>query len=122
MRAFPFPLLALAATAAASADLPDLSAHRRKHRVLLIETPSAAAPAYQLQAAALLPAWPGLLERDLHIITRESAPAFRVRLIGKDGGVKLDRTEPLAAADLFALIDAMPVRQAERERSRATGE
>jgi Domain of unknown function (DUF4174) len=43
---------------------------------------------------------------------------FRVVLIGKDGGVKLRQADPIAAADLFALIDSMPVRQREmRERS-----
>jgi hypothetical protein len=38
-----------------------------------------------------------------------------VRLIGKDGGVKLDRDTPVAVAELFALIDAMPMRRAERK-------
>jgi hypothetical protein len=115
MRVFSFPLLALAATATAAADLPDLSSHRWKHRVLVIDTPTTTAPAYQAQAAALLPAWPGLLERDLHIITRESSPAFRVRLVGKDGGVKLDQSTPVSIPDLFALIDAMPMRRAEKK-------
>ncbi len=117
MRAFSFPLLALAATATAAAntDLPDLDAHRWKHRVLVIDTPATTTPAYQTQAAALLPAWPGLLERDLHIITRDSAPAFRVRLVGKDGGVKLDQSKPVSIPDLFALIDAMPMRRAEKK-------
>lgn len=116
MRAFPLPLLALAtAAAAANTDLPDLEDHRWKHRVLVIDTPATTAPAYQAQAAALLPAWPGLLERDLHILTRDSAPAFRVRLVGKDGGVKLDQTTPVSVSNLFALIDAMPMRRAEKK-------
>lgn len=117
MRAFSFPLLALAATATAAAntDLPDLDAHRWKHRVLVIDTPATTASVYQTQAAALLPAWSSLLERDLHIITRESTPAFRVRLVGKDGGVKLDQTTPVPVSDLFALIDAMPMRRAEKK-------
>jgi hypothetical protein len=118
MRAFSFPVLALATTAtAAGADttLPDLDSHRWKHRVLVIDTPTTTAPAYQAQAAALLTAWPGLLERDLHILTRDSSPAFRIRLVGKDGGVKLDQTTPVSVSDLFALIDAMPMRHAEKK-------
>ena len=103
-------------TAALTASpLPDLDSHRWKHRVLVIDTPATTAPAYQTQAAALLPAWSGLLERDLHLITRDSAPDFRVRLVGKDGGVKLDRDTPISVAELFALVDAMPMRGAERK-------
>jgi len=98
-----------------ASPLPELGEHRWQHRVLVIDTPGTSVPAYQTQAAALLPAWAGLLERDLHLITRDAAPAFRVRLVGKDGGVKLDRDTPVAAAELFALIDAMPMRRAERK-------
>ena len=43
---------------------------------------------------------------------------FRVVLVGKDGGVKLRQEEPISAADLFALIDSMPMRKQEmRQRS-----
>lgn len=93
--------------------LPDLQDHRWKHRVLLIDTPATASADYQSQAAALLSAWAGLLERDLHLVTRVDATAFRVRLIGKDGGVKLDAASPISSEALFALIDAMPMRRAE---------
>ena len=34
-------------------------------------------------------------------------------LIGKDGGVKLRQEEPISVADLFALIDSMPMRKQE---------
>ncbi|MCU0793304.1 MAG: DUF4174 domain-containing protein [Opitutaceae bacterium] len=117
MRAFSFSLVVGATTLATSAApeaLPDLSAHLWKNRILIVDTPTTTAPAYATQAAALLPDWSGLLERDLHVITRDAAPAFRVRLVGKDGGVKLDQTTPVSAADLFALIDAMPMRRAEQ--------
>lgn len=44
---------------------------------------------------------------------------FQVLLIGKDGGVKLRAEEPVAAHEIFALIDSMPMRQREiRERGR----
>ena len=38
---------------------------------------------------------------------------FNFVLVGKDGGVKRSANEPVAADDLFALIDAMPIRQRE---------
>jgi hypothetical protein len=44
---------------------------------------------------------------------------FQVVLIGKDGGVKLRQEEPISLADLFALIDSMPMRRQEMgQRSR----
>jgi hypothetical protein len=99
------------------AELPDLAKHRWTNRVLVIDTPTiATTEAYRAQATELLPAWEGLLERDLLIVTREGAAAFRVRLVGKDGEVKLDSNEPVGAAELFALIDAMPMRRAETKQ------
>ena len=41
---------------------------------------------------------------------------YALLLIGKDGGVKLRSKEPVAAEDLFALIDGMPMRQREMQR------
>lgn len=38
---------------------------------------------------------------------------FSILLIGKDGGVKFRSRQPVATKDLFALIDAMPMRQRE---------
>ena len=38
---------------------------------------------------------------------------FEVLLVGKDGGVKLRQETPLSVDDLFATIDAMPMRQRE---------
>jgi hypothetical protein len=42
-----------------------------------------------------------------------SAEAFTAILIGKDGGVKLRQTGQLDLAQIFALIDSMPMRQQE---------
>lgn len=92
--------------------LPDLVSHQWRHRVLVIDTPSRQAEPYLRQSAALESASAGLRERDLHVVIQEGR-AFRVRLVGKDGGVKLDRGEPVDAPALFALIDAMPMRRAE---------
>jgi hypothetical protein len=38
---------------------------------------------------------------------------FVVILVGKDGGEKLRRTEPVTARQIFDLIDSMPMRQSE---------
>ncbi len=122
LRWLPVPFFTAATALASGANesfpaLPELGSFQGKKRVLVLDTPSAALdPIYRVQAAALLPAWEGLLERDLHVITREGASAFGVRLVGKDGGVKFGATAPVSAADLFALIDAMPMRRAEKGR------
>ncbi len=86
-------------------------------RRLVLSAPDARDPAYREQAAVLLPVWAGLVERDFVIETRFGAPAFSVVLIGKDGGEKLRRQAPLAPAELFAIVDAMPMRR-EEMRSR----
>ena len=93
--------------------LPDLAAHQWKHRVLIIDTPSMQSAPYLQQISAFDAAAVGLKERDLQVMTQTSAPAFRVRLVGKDGGVKLDVGTPMTTDALFALIDAMPMRQDE---------
>lgn len=79
---------------------------------------------------------PGLAERDVarvevvgDMVTGASETAaalrarykvdgsgFRVVLVGKDGGVKRDQREPIAAARLYGTIDAMPMRQDEMRR------
>jgi hypothetical protein len=86
-------------------------------RILAISAPSLTDDTYRTQAALLLPAWPGLLERDFVVQTRFDAKTFSVVLIGKDGGEKLRRATPLSPDELFAIVDAMPMRRAEmRER------
>lgn len=95
-----------------AANLPDLTAHQGRHRVLVISTPSPHSAEFVRQRAALEAATAGLRERDVEIVT-QVATAFRIRLVGKDGGVKLDSRESVDTAMLFALIDAMPMRQAE---------
>ncbi len=44
-----------------------------------------------------------------------AADAFTVMLIGKDGSVKLNSNEPVPPAEIYALIDTMPMRQREME-------
>ena len=103
-----------AGSPAAGLALPDLAAHQWRHRVLVIDVSVQATEDYRRQLAWLDAARAGLQERDLHLVTRTGAPAFRVRLVGKDGGVKLDQATPIETVTLFALIDAMPMRRAER--------
>ena len=48
-----------------------------------------------------------------------SRDSFALLLVGKDGGVKLARSEPMALDEIFALVDSMPMRRREmRERGR----
>lgn len=41
---------------------------------------------------------------------------FTVILVGKDGGIKLNRQVQTQLADIFSLIDSMPMRQEEMRR------
>jgi hypothetical protein len=88
------------------------------NRILVISAPSRENADYQKQAAELLAAWDGLVERDFVVQTRFNAPEFSVVLIGKDGGEKLRRNSLLSTRELFAIVDAMPMRRAEMERGR----
>jgi hypothetical protein len=62
---------------------------------------------------------PGMSGAALRSRFRASEGAFRVLLVGKDGGIKLDSPAPIAANDLFGEIDRMPMRRDEI-RKRAT--
>ena len=97
---------------AAGLALPDLAAHQWRHRVLVIDAPELTTEDYRRQMAWLDVAKAGLKERHVEIVT-QTAKTFRIRLVGKDGGVKLDRGDPVDMPTLFALIDAMPMRRAE---------
>ena len=115
-----------------------LDGYRWQNRLLLVFAPDADSALYCRQQEMLLVAERGLNERDMVIIcvirdavSTKGRPAaavaavdlrdaygvlpqeFRVVLIGKDGGVKLRQEEPISMADLFALIDSMPMRKQE---------
>jgi hypothetical protein len=59
-------------------------------------------------------------ERSREIRMRLSADGkrFRVYLVGKDGRMAASPDKPLFAGDLFARVDAMPMRQDEMRRGR----
>jgi hypothetical protein len=99
------------------AGLPNLAVYQWQQRVLVIDVPSPLDAAYQQQSTWLEAATAGLQERDLVVVTQPAA-VFRIRLVGKDGGVKLDQSTPVEVPTLFSLIDAMPMRRAEMSRGR----
>ncbi|MCJ2116442.1 DUF4174 domain-containing protein [Methylobacterium sp. J-001] len=120
-----FGLAALTAGAAAAGPL---DAYRWRSRVLVLSAPDAADPNLRAQRAALGPMRSGVAERDLAVLeaigTGAEARALRVQLslpegefravlIGKDGGAKLEAAVPIPPQQLFATIDAMPMRRGE---------
>ncbi|MGI4941558.1 MAG: DUF4174 domain-containing protein [Janthinobacterium lividum] len=99
-------------------------------RRLVVVVGQADDPRVTQQHAALEHAAAALRERDLIVqdITPEAArrerpelgvssqAAFEVLLIGRDGEVKLRREKLVAASEITALIDTMPMRQNEMRR------
>lgn len=109
-----------------------------QQRVLLVFTPDQDSSAFTAQDDILASVPDGLAERDLviirvfangevtidnrmHVLSADSfyqrynvTPGqFRAVLVGKDGTVKLDQSEPVTTSGLFSLIDSMPMRQQE---------
>jgi hypothetical protein len=62
----------------------------------------------QMQALAADP--DGALERELEVREQES-PAFEVELLGMDGGLKARWDNLVGVCELWARIDAMPMRR-----------
>lgn len=100
------------------ADTLDALRWNARPVVVLGDAARVAAQIETLQAEAA-----ALAERDVVILTDGpgAAPLLKaagradlaVFLIGKDGGVKMSRSEPVAAADIIGLIDTMPMRRRE---------
>ena len=128
----------LAATAGREAAMSD---YRWKKRPLVVIAPDATAKALADQRAAVAADRAGYAERDMVVVwvvgdavsaelgrspgVSASAlrsrygvgpSAFRALLIGKDGGVKLSSSTPIATRALFQTIDAMPMRADEMRR------
>jgi len=136
--------LAVGPVGSAAAAAIDLKQYQWQHRLLLLFAPSVEDPAYQALGRELQEQARGVQDRDLMVfqvleqgpslvagqeISSAAAQALRQRfavrsgtctvvLVGKDGGVKLQRTGQVALADIFALIDSMPMRQQERRRQK----
>lgn len=103
----------------------DLAPYRYKNRLLVILAPNAADADYRSQTAQAQENAEGFRDRDLIILSETepdgelhrqfklSGTSFRVLLIGKDGHVVVTESNPIKSGRLFALIDAMPMRQKE---------
>lgn len=122
------PLLLLSLLAAPATEV---AAMRWEKRVLLVRASGANDPSLLAQRRILQRWRAGAAERDLVLVEvqgetvvgasdtaaqlrrryRLPATGFMVVLIGKDGGVKLRQTRPIAAAALEETIDAMPMRR-----------
>jgi hypothetical protein len=123
---------------AMGADARPLDALRWEKRVIVMLADGGDDPALAEQEARLRAAAADLAERDVVLVTArgpvvsvdgntdeaptadelrdayaDSTSGFQVVLVGKDGAVKLRSAEPVAAGDLFALIDTMPMRRQE---------
>jgi len=59
---------------------------------------------------------PEAARRDRPELSVNSQASFEILLIGKDGGIKLRREQPVAAHEITALIDTMPMRKSEMRR------
>jgi len=121
-------------------DMIDLGQYRWKNRLLFLFSPNSEVPAYQSLDQQLRQNPGGVSDRDLLVFrvleqgssamdSQEISPqgaislrrrfgvnqgTFTVVLVGKDGGVKLQRPGPVRLSDIFGLIDSMPMRQRER--------
>jgi Domain of unknown function (DUF4174) len=109
-----------------------LDEFRWKNRVLVVVAPAGDSAAeaqrriYQSSAAGMSERQIVLREalddseRSRQIRSRVSADGrhFQVFLVGKDGNTAVSSNKPLSAGDLFARVDAMPMRQDEMRRVR----
>jgi len=114
-------------TSRSSAAALDLHQYQWKNRLLLIFAPTETDATYQQQRQLLDASAAEVKERDLIVLPVVEAAAnqdlrtqfniangaFAVILIGKDGGEKARFERVISAAQLFAIIDAMPMRQSE---------
>ena len=117
--------------------MPELTWEKR---VLLVFAPDDQEQSARRQEAILEGIDSGLIERDMTVIrvfadnrvyidghSHEQSAAsfyprfgvnsdeFRVILVGKDGGVKLDQSNTVTGNDLFGLIASMPMRRYEMQ-------
>ncbi|OGP89448.1 MAG: hypothetical protein A2157_13360 [Deltaproteobacteria bacterium RBG_16_47_11] len=125
-------------------DSVDLGAYQWDHRLLIVFAPSENDPAYQSLKEQVDHQAGDILDRDLlvfHIFERGESRLdkgtlnpqqasslrkrfsivpgkFRVILIGKDGGVKINRESSIDLPEVFSTIDAMPMRQREMKEKK----
>lgn len=134
--------LQLASVHAYVAEVPfALTNFQWKNRVLVLSAPSEEDKWLRAQQNEIALTADGFADRDMVLVTlldnatstsgereltiEEAAEArtalgipagsFALRLIGKDGSVKLSRDKAVAMTEIYALIDSMPMRQRETE-------
>jgi hypothetical protein len=105
-----------------SQTMMDLDTHRWRNRLLLVFAPSEDDERYRALRRELQRQEHEIVDRDLlifHILESVNPGQFIVVLIGKDGGEKLRGGREVDIAEIFSLIDSMPMRQREiRERGK----
>lgn len=105
--------------------------YRWKNRVIVLVDNNRNSEALQEQLTVLNRYKTDLTDRDMIVFTPSGevapkilkelsvAPNFQgILLIGKDGGVKFQERFPVRPETLFALVDTMPMRQAEMKRKK----
>ena len=126
----------------------DLSQFQWKNRLLFLFAPNRSHPFFDILHKSLATQKENVADRDLVIFeilesgsssmnmnaldpqTAQSLrqkfdpprSKFTVILIGKDSGIKLNRQGQTRLRDIFALIDAMPMRQEEMRKKSRIGE
>lgn len=108
----------------------DLDAYRWKNRLLVVFAPNSDDLRLARQDALLRREGPAMRERDLLKIVvltddallrrryRVAPRAFTALLIGKDGTLKERWNAPVTPRQVYALIDAMPMRRDEMRRGK----
>jgi len=136
-------MLAAAAAGLAAGTASAMSGYMWKNRPLVVFAPGGTHPGLAQQKAIIASLRPAFIDRNVVAVYVAGdsvstdlgagpgmgaaqlrsrfgvAPgAFRVLLVGKDGGVKLSSSSPVSAQTLFATIDAMPMRRDEMRKGR----
>jgi hypothetical protein len=137
-----FVALSVGASQSARETAVDLDQYRWKSRLLLLFAPTRDHPWFDSLHRSLMTRKADVADRDLvffevlesGLSTLDTEPldpgtaemlrekfgvaegSFSVVLVGKDGGVKLDHQGQIRVEEIFALIDAMPMRQEEMRR------
>ena len=143
------PGATVAVAGAVEASTPGFALERVRwqSRVLVISAPDRDDPAFREQLAAVDASRARFEERDLLLVTLLDGPgslagdqaltgdevvrvrealdidggAFALRLVGKDGGVKLSRNTVVPMDEIYALIDTMPMRRSEMQQRNSPG-
>jgi Domain of unknown function (DUF4174) len=107
-----------------------LSAQQSNYRRILVFAPDSANVSFINQNRIFEKEEKSCVERDIiveyHVLKSKSNPffdkyqvsksGFTLLLIGKDGSVKMRSKEVMAAVQIYALVDAMPMRKDEMRK------